>query len=462
METSRPVSPARNRWTFAVGTVGRDMVYTLMSMFLIVYLTEVLNLDDPTMWWITGILLGARVFDACTDIVMGAIVDNTRTRWGQYKPWIAGGAVASAIATVLLFSDAGVRGAAYVAVFTVVYLLWGLAWTANDIPFWSMLPALTLDQRERERIGSLAKVFATLGLFTVVVAIIPVTRALGGDGHAWTVFTLAVVLVMLAGQAVTLLGVREPGVADASERTTLREIWAVIGRNDQLMWTAVSMILFMTGSVTTTSFGVYFFKYAYRDESMYSPFAAVLGIAQLVGFATFPLVRRRFTRRTLYSMAIAMIAAGYLVFFFSPMDMMLIGLAGLLLFVGQAWVVVLMLVFITDCIEYGQWKLGRRNGSVTFALQPFINKVGGALATAITGATLILTGINSARTPDDVTDAGLWGMKLMMMALPLALIAGGYAIHATRYVIDEACYERIVADLRRQGQLLGSGGSNDP
>lgn len=445
----------RNRWSFAVGTVGRDMVYTIMSMFLIVFLTEVLDLSDEVMWWVTSILLGARLFDAFTDILMGAIVDNTRTRWGQFKPWILGGGVVSAVLTVLLFTDIGARGSTYVVWFAVIYLLWGLAWTANDIPYWSMLPALTLDQRERERIGSLAKVFATIGLFAVVISIIPVTKALGGDGRAWTIFTLAICAIMLLGQVVTLIGVREPDLLVAQDRVTIRELMSAVVKNDQLLWTAVAMTLFMTGFVTTTSFGVYFFKYAYRDEAMYSQFAAVLGVGQLLGFALFPLVRSRFTRRALFSIAIGMIVVGYVVFFFSPMNMIWIGIAGLLLFVGQAFVVMLMLMFITDCIEYGQWKLGRRSGSVTFALQPFINKVGGALATQVVGVTIILTGINRAATPDDVTEGGLLGMKVMMMVVPAVLIVVAWLIHRSKYTLDEATHARIVHDLAERGQVKG-------
>ena len=357
----RTVSDRRNKWTFGVGTIGRDMVYTLVSMFLVVYLTEVVNLPDAQLWWVTTLILAARLFDAVADIVMGAIVDNTQTRWGHYKPWIAGGALASAIITTLLFTNLHLSGSSFVAVFALLYLLWSLSWTANDIPYWSLLPALTLDQKQRESFGSLAKIFATIGLFTVVVAIIPVTKALGGDVHAWTMFTIAVVVVMLLGQSVTLFGVREPDIIVGHERTTLKEIAGVVFHNDQLLWTAIAMVLFMTGYVTTTTFGVYFFKYVYRNENMYSPFAAVLGVAQLIGYATFPILAKRMKRRTLYTLATALILAGYVVFFFSPMNMIPIGIAGLLLFLGQSWVTMLMLVFLTDTIEYGQWKLGRRN-----------------------------------------------------------------------------------------------------
>ena len=449
----RTVSDRRNKWTFGVGTIGRDMVYTLVSMFLVVYLTEVVNLPDAQLWWATTLILAARLFDAVADIVMGAIVDNTQTRFGHYKPWIAGGALASAIITTLLFTNLHLSGSSFVAVFALLYLLWSLSWTANDIPYWSLLPALTLDQKQRESFGSLAKIFATIGLFTVVVAIIPVTNALGGDVHAWTMFTIAVVVVMLLGQSVTLFGVREPDIIVGHERTTLKEIAGVVFHNDQLLWTAIAMVLFMTGYVTTTTFGVYFFKYVYRNENMYSPFAAVLGVAQLIGYATFPILAKRMKRRTLYGLATALILAGYAVFFFSPMNMIPIGIAGLLLFLGQSWVTLLMLVFLTDTIEYGQWKLGRRNVAVTFALQPFINKVGAALATQIVSVAVIISGVNSAATPDDVTPGGLLIIKIAMLILPPILIIVGYLIYRAKYRIDEEMYATLVSDLKERGQL---------
>ena len=116
--------------------------------------------------------------------------------------------------------------------------------------------------------------------------------------------------------------------------------------------------------------------------------------------------------------------------------------------------VLLLMVFMTDCIEYGQWKLHRRNTAVTFALQPFVVKVSSALATAIVGATVILTGINEAQGPDDVTAGGLFGMKVMMMFVPLGLIVLGYVIYLTKYKIDEEFHSRIVADLRERDELV--------
>ncbi len=445
----------RNLWTFSVGTVGRDMVYTLVSLYLVFFLSDVLKPSREEFLWASSLILIARLFDAIADIVMGAIVDNTRTRWGHYKPWIAIGVVTSAVFTVLLFTDLGLSGTAFVVVFALIYLLWSLSWTANDIPYWSLLPALTLDQKQRERFGSVAKIFATIGLFVVVVAVIPVTAALTehfGQIGAWTVFAVGVVVIMLLSQSVTLFGVKEPAIVIEQERTNLRELASVVFKNDQLLWVAIAMVLFMTGYLTTTTFGTYYFKYVYGDESMYSPFGAVLVASQLLGYAIFPALSRRFSRRYLFTGAIGLILAGYLVFFFSPTHMVFIGIAGLLLFIGQSFVTILMLVFLTDTIEYGQWKLGRRNGAVTFALQPFINKVGAALSTQIVAIAIVIAGANPDR-PQDITADGLLTIKLGMLALPPVLIVLSYLIYRAKYRIDDKMYAQMVADLRERGQL---------
>jgi len=446
-------SVVRNRWCFAIGTIGRDMVYGLVSMFLIVFLTDAVRVSNWTLGWLTGLILGVRLLDAVGDFAVGAIVDNTRTRWGPYKPWIAGGMIVSAAATILLFTDLGQGEGQFVVAFTAVYILWSFSFSANDIPYWSLVQGLTTDQKERERMSSLAKVFATIGLFTVVVGILPLTAALGGGVRGWTLFAIGVATVMVLGQLVTLFGVDQRHLIVPERRTTPREIFDAIRLNDQLLWTGLCMVLFQTGYVTTTTFGPYFFKYAYGDAGMYTPFGAVLGMGMVVGFLLFPRFRARFTRRQLYTGAMATIVAGYLIFFLAPMNMIVLGICGLMLFISDSFIVILMIGFITDCVEYGQWKLGRRNGAVTFAIQPIINKVGGALSTAIVGVTLIFTGINGAAGPEDVTPAGLWGMKFMMLPFPAVLIVVSYLIYRRKFVIDEGMHARIVDDLRQRGEL---------
>ena len=483
----------RNKFCFGLGTIGRDMFYTMVSMYIMVYITEVLVVPDATLALLTAVLLGLRIFDAFNDPIMGLIVDNTRTRFGKFKPGMLIGGVVGAVCMILMFADMGLLDSAtqaakdgaadsvivnasigYAVVFGVCYLLWDIFFGLNDIAYWSMMPSLSTDQKERESIGSFARICANIGLFVMVVGIIPVTNALGiaasglqntaaleltptaaGLRQGWLIFALIVAALMLGFQAITLIGVKErKGYFKEEENTSLREMFRVIVKNDQLLWVAVSMSLFMIGYMTTTNFGVHFFKYAYGDENMYAIFAAVLGVSQLAALSVFTLVSKRFTRRKLYTGATILVVAGYVLFFFSPMNMLYIGIAGVLIFVGQAFIQLLMLMFLSDSIEYGQWKLGKRNESITFSIQPFINKIGGAIATGVLGLTLIISGINAAESAQDVKADGITILKTSMLFLPLVVIVIGYIINMLKFKIDEKRYAEILNDLKQRGDIV--------
>lgn len=448
----------RNKYFFGLGTIGRDMFYSVISMYLIWFLTEILDLSDQMLAWTGGILTFMRIFDALNDPIMGLIVDNTKSRWGKFKPWILVGALTSAIFMVLLFTDLGLSPVGYIIFFTIFYLSWDITYGLNDIAYWSMMPSLSLNQKEREKIGAFARICANIGLFVVVVGILPITNAmgdaLGSMEQAWFIFALVIALLMVGFQLFTLLGVKEHRSSfKEEEKTTIKGMVKAIFKNDQLLFTTISMALFLIGYMTTTSFGAYYFKYAFGNEDMYSIFAAVLGVSQLGALMVFPLFSKRFTRKQLYFFSTILVLVGYVLFFFSPMNMLPIGIAGVLIFIGEAFIQLLMLMFLADTIEYGQWKSGKRNQAVTLSIQPLINKIGGAIATGIVTATLIISGINSAESAADVTSEGLLIMKLAMFILPLICIVAGYFVYRFKFKIDKAFYDKIVGELAARGDI---------
>jgi melibiose permease/lactose/raffinose/galactose permease len=354
--------------------------------------------------------------------------------------------------------DFGLGQTAYLLLFTFLYLGWDIFFGANDIAYWSMLPALSVHPAEREKIGAFARICANIGMYAVVVGILPVTgmltQALGSAKQAWFVFALGTAVLMLLFQMFTVVGVREQrDVFKKEEKSGLRDLVVLLRGNDQLRYTIISMGLFMIGYVTTTGFGVHFFKYAFGDEGKYPVFAGVLGIAQLSALLVFPLLSRRLERSRLYSLSMLLVVAGYLVFFFSPMNILPLGIAGFLLFTGQAFIQLLMLMFLADCVEYGQWKLNKRQESLTFSFQPLINKIGGAVSSGIVSATLILSGINAARSAQEVTAQGILMMKVSMLVLPLLFILAGFLIYKRFYRLDAALHAKILKELMARGDL---------
>ena len=447
----------RNKYFFGLGTIGRDMFYSFEANAILYFLSHVLSLPIRIFAATSLVLSVMRVFDALNDPITGFLIDNVHTRWGKFKPAILVGGVASAVFYLMLFGNLG-SGVGFVILFAVAYLLWDISYGINDIAYWTLLPALSTDQKQRERNGAFARICASIGMYIIMVGWEPLTKAMGNTPRAWFLLAVALSVIFLAFLCFPLFGVKEPRLVSekqAEEKTTLRQMMRALVKNDQLMWTTLAMGLFMVGYCTTTGFAMYYMQYLFGNEQMYPILAAVCGAAQLLALLIFPLFSKRFDRKQLYTGATVLVVAGYVIFFFAEHSILLVTAAALLLFIGQAFIQLLMLMFLTDTIEYGQWKLHKRNESITFSIQPLVNKIGGALSTAVISATLMLSGIKRG----DVAAASIGSdgrmiVKLAMFVLPLACIVAGYLIYRAKFRIDERFYSEILSDLRRRGELL--------
>lgn len=444
----------RNKYFFGLGTVGRDMFYAFESNAILYFLSDVLSLPLWVFAATSMVLSVLRIFDALNDPITGLIIDNIHSPWGKFKPAILVGGVASVIFYLMLFGNIG-TGWGFIILFGVAYLLWDISYGINDIAYWTLLPALTTDQKQREKNGAFARICANVGMFAIMIGWQPITQAMGDTPKAWFLVACAMCVFYLGFLCFPLFGVKEDrSIVQSQEKTTLRQMWQAISKNDQLLWTTLAMTLFQVGYCTTTGFAIYYMKYLFGNENMYAVLAAVCGVAQLAALGVFPLFSKRFNRRQLYSGATVLVLAGYLVFFFAEHSLILIAVSAILLFIGQAFIQLLMLMFLADTIEYGQWKLRKRNESVTFSIQPLVNKIGGALSTGIISIALIVSGIKRGEeTATSIGPAGQATVKAAMFAIPLVMIVAGFFIYLKKYKIDETFYASILRDLEDRGEL---------
>ncbi len=475
----------RTRLSYGIGTIGRDAAYTLVSSYLITYLTfGVAGFADNA--WLLGavgiIMLVARIWDAVNDPVMGSIIDNTRSRFGKFKPFIIAGALTNCVITVLMFS--GVFSTAnpvlFLVMFAVSLLLWDVTYTMNDIAYWGMLPSLTINPKEREKVTSLARIGASVGLFAVT-ALVPMLTPADINGR-YRLIAIVCAALFIACQVLVLVGVQEKknAVTTAQSGAKLRDIFKVIGKNDQLLAIAVTLLLFSIGYYITTGFGTYFFWFDYGNYGgmEFTFFALTIGVTQILVMAIFPLLRKKFSRRQLFTVALCIVVAGYLGFmatgYLWPMSLPVLMAVGFVLFGGQAIIQMLQYVLLADTVEYGQWKLGTRNESVVFSVRPFIDKLSAAIQSGVIALTLIVSGLNGAageisalqNDPNlaesvrlaegnaivaNIDPASTFIMRLFMLALPLVCIAASYVVYRLKYKLTEQKYGEIIAELEAKG-----------
>lgn len=472
----------RTRLSYGIGCIGRDANYTLVSNFIMTYLTLAVGLTNWQLGAVGVVMVIARVWDAVNDPMMGTIIDNTHTRFGKFKPYILCGALLNSVIVVLLFTTRVQGEVLFVVLFAVTYILWGMTYTMNDIAYWSMLPSLTVDPKERESVTSLARIGANIGLFAVT-ALVPMLTA-GRMVVMYRNIAIGVAALFVACQILIVVGVQEKrNVITASGQThsRLRDIVTTVFKNDQLVAIAGAILLFNIGYFTTTAFGVQFFYFDYGNYGgmEFTFFALTIGVAQILTLALSPVLSKRLNRRGQFTLGIAMVVIGYLGFmavgYVLPMNMAVLCLIGFILFAGQALIQLLNYVLLADTVEYGQWKLGTRNESVIFSVNPFITKLASAVQAGIFSLTMILSGLNRyseqlsglendpALTADEVIRQGnqiVAGippsatliMRLSMIILPLALILLSFVIYRKKYIITEEKYAEILADLTKRAQ----------
>ena len=445
----------KNKYFFGLGTVGRDMFYAFESNAILYFLSNILELPLTTFAMVSLVLTVLRVFDALNDPITGLIIDNFKSPWGKYKPPMLIGAILACVFYLIMFADFGYTDIRFVLIFGIAYLGWDITYGINDIAYWSMMTSLSLDQKQRESIGAFARICANVGMFIVMIGYPSFTAMLGGGKKGY--FSLAVIcsILMVAFQLFTIFGVKENKQQFVEEeKTSLSELFHVLFKNDQLMWVTLAMALFTVGYVSTTSFALYYMQYIFGDIDKYAILAAACGVAQLAALIIFPHVSKHFNRKTMYGISTGIVVIGYILFFFADHSLALLTIAAIVIFVGEAFIQLLMLMFLADTIEYGQWKLGKRNDSITFSIQPLINKIGGAFATGIVSITLMITGIKQDAVASQTIDGlGKLIFKNSMLIIPLILIAIGYYIYIKKYELNEERYAQIVQELKDRGDI---------
>lgn len=394
----------KNMLMFSLGTIGRDFLYFLFNSFLMTFILFTKTTDNKMLMVVGAIIVVARIFDALNDPIMGGIVENTRTKWGKYKPWQLLGAVLTGAVIISVFC-VKLDGWSYIGFLAFAYLMFSITFTMNDISYWGMLPSLTSDEHERNKLTSCAQLLASagVGLASLLIPLFTTgSLAKWGAPTGYKVIGIISAVLMVLFQLFTILGVKEkplpPIKPDKSDRLTLKKMFQTIAKNDQLLWCALIMLIFSigTGVVGGGLLTMYvYFEFGY--EGGYTLLIGLgYGIISTLFTATYPWLSKKFGRnKILYSAGIATIFGFALMLIFalaiptgapksSEWFAKFILIAVAYTFIGYgAGLYMIMVINMANTVEYNEWKYGQRNESLIFSLRPFTAKLSSALTQAL-------------------------------------------------------------------------------
>ena len=445
---------------YGLGAVGKDMVYALSASYIMYYYQDILGLSAT---FVGFILMIARVFDAANDPFMGVVVAKTNSRWGKFRPWLFTGTILNAFVLYALFAAPAVSGKALMIYFAVMYILWGVTYTMMDIPFWSMIPAVTSTAKDRENLSVVGRTSAGVGYALINVFTVMAVSKLGGgiERTGFRLFALIIVILFVIFILFTCFTIHEQKVENM-QTTSVKEMFKALFNNDQAIVTVVTIVLINSALYITSNLLIYFFKYdiggtTWKDA--YTLFTSVGGISQILGMmAVYPILRSKLSNTIIFKLGLCLAIFGYafllalcLLGYSSVLTMLMV--PGVMIFVANGILTVLTTVFLANTVDYGEVKTGHREESVIFSMQTFVVKAASGLAVFITGVSLDLIGLTSKDGLGEgmpTFSSPLLGLRLLMTILPMIGLVLALVLFTRKFILTDEKAEQIRKQLEEK------------
>ena len=456
------------RVAYACGNLGQSAFYNALSTYFVVYVTSSLfagvdkGVATKLIGVITGLVVVIRIAEIFIDPLLGNIIDNTTTKWGRFRPWqFLAGAISSVLIVLVytgLFGLVNVNTTWFIVLFVITFVVLDVFYSLRDISYWGMIPALSSDSHERSTYTALGSFTGSIGYNGITVVVIPIvtyfswvfTGEHAESQSGWTCFGIIVGLLGLLTAWTVAFGTKENESAlrsKAQKNGNPIEAFKAIFQNDQLLWVALSYLLYAIANVATTGVLMYLFKYILDNTAAYSIVGVIPVITGLVMAPLYPILNKRIPRRYLYLGGMVLMIVGYLLFAVGSSNLAMVIVGLVFFYLPQTFIQMTAILSLTDSIEYGQLKNGKRNEAVTLSVRPMLDKIAGACSNGIVGFIAVAAGMIGDATAADMTAANIGMFKVCAFYVPLGIIVLSLLVFLFKVKITEKMHDEIVEEL---------------
>ncbi len=453
--------------SFCLGNLGHSAFYGVMSTYFVIFITSSMfsgmqaSIADKLIGLITGLMVVIRIAELVIDPILGNIVDNTKTKWGKFKPWILVGTLVSALLLLVLFTGifdlAQKSWLLFAVLFILIYNGFDIFYSLSDVSYWGMVPALSEDSHARGIYTSLGAFSGTIGWNGLTIIVVPivtsVTYMVTGkheEGAAgWLAFAAVISALAIVCALIVCFGTKEKHNIirnSAKQKTSLKQVFGAIFHNDQILWPSLAYLLYSLAYIITNGVLFYMYKFVIGKPN---EFWVVGVIATIIGFCitpSFPILNKYIPRKWLFVAGQTCMVLAYVLFIFGRNNVILMDLGLVLLNINFAQLVTVLT--LTDAIEYGQLKNGQRNEAVVLAVRPMIDKFTGAVSNALVSYVAIAAGMTGTATAADMTAHDINTFNIIALYIPLILAVLSIIVFLTKVTLSEKKHAAVVEELK--------------
>lgn len=376
------------------GDLASNFILVLSSTFVTFFYTDALGLNPAI---IGAIIMFSRIFDGISDILMGFVMDKTKSKHGKARPWLLWLAIPIAIALVLMFcvprlGDFG----KYIYIAITYNLVTTVLYTAINIPYGALTSLMTRNQDDRMVINIFRMTMAQLGSLIINALTLPLVNALGGSANqkSWilasVIYGIVAMLLFYFCFAKTKERVKITNDNTGEAKLSFLQSFKVCIKNDQWLILVGVWVVMSFGMSMGMGVGTYYAKYILGNENLAGILMAVGILPVIVAMPLLPNIIRKFGKGKVSIIGGVISVIGQLLMAVNSTDFTWLIACNVIKGIGQAAITATIFAMIADTIEYGHWKTGIRVEGMLYSSTTFGAKigagVGGAIAMAVLGA----------------------------------------------------------------------------
>ena len=416
-----------NKVGYGSGDVAGNVVYVLLSAFVMIYLTDTAGLNAGI---VGTLMMVSRLFDGFSDVIFGALLDRTNTRMGKARPWMLWGFVGCAGMIIAIFAIPTELGetAKYAWFFIAYTLLNAVFYTANNIAYSSLTALITRNGSERVQMGSIRFMFAFGTNLLIQSITVGGVAMFGGGAAGWRTMAIIYALFGLAVNTLSVFSVKElsPEELAGDDDTAQKEDTLTVLESAKMLlsnkYYLLILVVFLLTQVFTAmlNMGIYFMKYILGDENLLGTFAWAINIPLIVGLLVTPIIVKKFGEMYRVNLGGYVIATlgrlGVLVaayFHNIPLMLILSAVASL----GMSPLQGTLNAMIAEASEHTWLRTGKRIDGLMFSCTSLGVKVGSGIGTAAAGWLLAASGYDGGVSMQP--DSAIQMLYVMYVWFPL-------------------------------------------
>ena len=439
----------KEKVSYGLGDFGNGFMFDMGQIYLLKFYTDVFGLAAAAAG---SIFLITKIFDAFMDPLAGAFIDARKynPQTGKFRTIMFTGSIILGILSIFVFLSPDFSPTGKIIFSYATYMVWGVGYSFTNVPYGALGAAMTQDPIDRASLASWRQAGSLGALLITSVMVIPIVKQFSDPHIGWPIVVALASVIGISAFYVCYKNCKEVVIGKniaASEKFSVKAMAKSVFTNKPLLAVILMTIFTISAYNIKSAMMIYYCQYNLGDISLMAYISFITIGCSCVGITFIPKLVKMFGKKNTVLIGFGISAIADIINFLLPGDVVTFTILASIAFVGISIPNGVTWAFVSDAIDFGEWKTGERREGITYSFFNFSRKIAQSLSGFTSGLVLGFVGY----VPNAVqTTEALGGIKALLLLYPAVTIFCAGIVIGILYTLTDKRHGEIVAELQNR------------